>query len=65
MTDTALQNIPLERWVEYLMQERRMYLTRLDALEALLGISPRTSELRKMTKEKQTEPPQTPPNVVK
>jgi len=49
------QLLTLDKMIEYLKQERRLYLTKLDALEVLLGISPRTSELRKLAKEQPQE----------
>lgn len=41
-------NIILPR--EFLMERRRALLTELDALEKLLGIAPRTQELRRASK---------------
>lgn len=40
---------------DFLMGRRRAILTELDELEKLLGIAPRTSELRKKDKEGLTE----------
>lgn len=38
---------------EYIMNERQALLMRVDYLERLAGITPRTAELRKEAKEKQ------------
>lgn len=51
---------------EYIMNERQALLMRVDYLERLAGISPRTAELRKAHKEQEYQRvSDTPINMVK
>jgi len=44
MTDT------MKPFYDYLGKERQALLTKLDAIERMLGVSPRTAEIRKQAK---------------
>ena len=50
--DKVLQTLEIAVTRDYLMAERQALLLRLEAIEKLLDITPRTSEIRKAAKDK-------------